>query len=79
MMLDTYDEVFVWCGSDSTQEEKELSVKVALDYVAKAPDGRSPDTPVFRVWAGSEPPAFTCHFHGWSEAKALVSSSSQPD
>jgi len=70
MILDTYSEVFVWVGHDSTKEEKDEAMKTALQYVKKAPDGRSPDTPVYRVFAGSEPPNFSCHFHGWDDKKA---------
>jgi len=89
MILDTFDEVFVWVGHDSNAKEKELAMKVALvrsksvvlleqsvidfwalqDYVS-ASSGRSADTPVYRVEAGSEPPNFTCQFRGWSDAKA---------
>jgi len=70
MLLDTFTEVFVWLGSDCSREEKDLSIKTALDYVANAPDGRSPDTPVFKVLAGAEPPNFTAHFLGWDPKKA---------
>lgn len=71
MMLDTFDEVFVWIGRDSNQKEKDMSLQAALDYIKNAPDGRSADTPVFRVQAGAEPPNFTCHFLGWNDSKAL--------
>lgn len=70
MILDTYSEVFVWVGHDSTKEEKDMAMKTALEYVKKAPDGRSPNTPVYRVFAGAEPPNFTCHFYGWDDVKA---------
>jgi len=70
MILDTYTEVFVWVGHDSTKEEKDLAMSTALDYVKKAPDGRSADTPVYRVFAGHEPPNFSCHFFGWDDTKA---------
>lgn len=70
MLLDTFDEVFVWIGHDANRSKKESALKVALDYVKNAPDGRSVDTPVFKVEAGCEPPNFTCHFLGWNDAKA---------
>ena len=69
MILDTFDEVFVWIGHDSNDKEKQMAMKVALDYVAASKD-RSPDTPVYRVNSGAEPPNFTCSFRGWSDAKA---------
>jgi len=70
MILDTYSEVFVWLGHDSAKEEKEEAMKAAVQYVTNAPDGRSKDTPVYRINAGSEPPNFTCHFAGWNPEKA---------
>jgi len=70
MLLDTFTEVFVWLGSDCSREEKDLSIKTALEYVQNAPDGRSADTPVFKVFAGAEPPNFTAHFLGWDPKKA---------
>jgi hypothetical protein len=62
--------VYVWVGHDSTKEEKDNAFKAALEFVAKAPDGRSKDTPVYRIFAGSEPPTFSCHFLGWDDRKA---------
>jgi len=70
MMLDCYSEVYIWIGADSTKEEKEGTFKAALDFVATAPDGRSKDTPIYRIYAGTEPPMFTCHFLGWDDHKA---------
>jgi len=69
MILDVYKEVYVWVGRDARREEKENALRLALHYVEKAPDGRSPDTPVFRVEQGYEPPTFTCHFLGWDPKK----------
>jgi hypothetical protein len=70
MILDCFTEVYVWVGKDSSREEKEQALKTALDYVAKAPDGRSPDTPIFRIEQGNEPLNFSCHFIGWDPKKA---------
>jgi len=70
MILDTFGEVFVWIGHDAMQTEKDNALRLALEYVEKAPDGRSKDTPVFKIEAGNEPPTFTCHFIGWDPKKA---------
>jgi len=70
IILDAYSEVFVWVGHDSTKEERDNAFKAALEYVKNINDGRSANTPVFKVAAGSEPPNFTCHFHGWDDKKA---------
>jgi advillin len=61
-LLDTGREIFMWIGHNSNAQEREHAAEAALDYAAKAPDGRRADTPVFKVIAGSEPPVFTCHF-----------------
>jgi len=70
MILDTFTEVFVWLGHDSTKEERDAAMQTALDYVKNAPDGRPADTPVYRVTSSNEPPNFTCHFYGWDDKKA---------
>jgi len=64
-ILDTFNEVYVWVGSGSNDVEKKAALETALVYVANAPDGRSKDTPVYRINAGSEPPLFTAHFLAW--------------
>jgi hypothetical protein len=70
MILDCFAEVFCWVGHDASKEEKDTALKTALEYIDRAPDGRSKDTPVFRVEQGNEPPNFTCHFLGWDPKKA---------
>jgi len=70
MMLDCFSEVYIWIGEESTKEERDNSFKAALDFVANAPDGRSKDTPIYRIYAGAEPPTFTCHFLGWDDRVA---------
>ena len=49
MLLDTFNQVFVWVGSRSTEREKRESMEIAQKYVAAATDGRDPDTPIIRV------------------------------
>jgi hypothetical protein len=71
VILDAGTEVFIWIGHDARQDDKKHAMQVALDYVSNAPDGRSADTPVFAVSAGSEPPTFTSHFHGWNDKQAV--------
>jgi len=72
MILDTYTEVFVWVGNKSSREEKDTALTTALDFVTKAPDGRSADTPIYKVTPGGEPPNFTCHFLGWNPARIMA-------
>jgi villin 1/advillin len=70
MMLDVVSEVFLWVGPEARREEKDNAMAAALEYVKNAPDGRDPDTPVYRISAGFEPPQFTQHFLGWDIAKS---------
>ncbi|KAL0214904.1 hypothetical protein P9112_007088 [Eukaryota sp. TZLM1-RC] len=67
MILDTFHTVFVWVGKGSTDNEKEKSVESAEKYIKSVNDGRSEDTPIVKVFEGSEPPIFTSHFIGWQE------------
>jgi advillin len=69
-LLDTYNEVFVWVGAGSNETERKQALLTAVGYVEHAEDGRSKDTPIYRINAGYEPPNFTCHFLGWDAALA---------
>lgn len=69
-ILDTGAEVFVWIGSESTQQEKDKSKELALSFVENATDGRSKDTPIYMIHAFNEPANFACHFVGWDYDKA---------
>jgi len=64
-LLDTFTQLFVWIGSQSTQQEKDKAMEFAQQYVATVDDGRDPDIPIVRITAGQEPAMFSCHFHGW--------------
>jgi hypothetical protein len=64
-LLDTYTQLFVWVGSQSTQEEKDKSMEFAKKFIAAADDGRDVDMPIVRIAAGEEPVMFSCHFFGW--------------
>lgn len=66
MILDTYTQVFIWIGSNATEEEKRESQVAAKKYIDAANDGRSSsDTPIIQVSSGNEPIMFTNQFHGW--------------
>jgi len=67
MLLDAFEEVFVWVGKNSTKREKEMANQVAIDYVKQSDDGRSLDSPVYIVESGAEPLEFTVFFHGWDD------------
>jgi len=67
MILDCHQSVFVWIGSGANVDEKRNAMEIAQKYVREAPDGRDPDTPIYRIESGHEPLIFTCQFHAWDE------------
>jgi len=67
MILDCHQSVFVWIGSGANVDEKRNAMEIAQKYVHEAPDGRDPDTPIYRIESGHEPLIFTCQFHAWDE------------
>ncbi|XP_028259636.1 scinderin like a [Parambassis ranga] len=64
MILDTWDQIFVWIGNDANEAEKSGSPKIAQDYVNSDPSGRR-GISVAIVKQGEEPPSFTGWFHAW--------------
>uniref|UniRef100_A0A8C0INV0 Advillin n=1 Tax=Chelonoidis abingdonii TaxID=106734 RepID=A0A8C0INV0_CHEAB len=74
MLLDTWDQVFLWLGMDANATEKEAALATAQEYLCTHPSGRDTDTPILVVKQGFEPPNFTGWFstwdpHKWSEGK----------
>ncbi|RDD41012.1 Advillin [Trichoplax sp. H2] len=66
MILDTYNQVFIWIGNGANRLEKRESLKTAVDYVKTDPSGRTPEnTVMLQVKQGFEPPTFTGHFLAW--------------
>uniref|UniRef100_A0A8V5HER0 Gelsolin n=1 Tax=Melopsittacus undulatus TaxID=13146 RepID=A0A8V5HER0_MELUD len=61
MLLDTWDQVFVWIGKDAQEEEKTEALKSAKRYIETDPASRDKRTPVTVVKQGFEPPTFS----GW--------------
>uniref|UniRef100_A0A673B652 Gelsolin-like n=1 Tax=Sphaeramia orbicularis TaxID=375764 RepID=A0A673B652_9TELE len=64
MILDTWNEIYIWVGKDANEVEKSGASKIAEDYVNTHPSGRS-GTPLVTIKQGEEPPSFTGWFHGW--------------
>eukprot|EP00049_Salpingoeca_infusionum_P017156 m.351941 g.351941 ORF g.351941 m.351941 type:complete len:836 (+) comp16405_c0_seq1:595-3102(+) len=70
MLLDTYNEVFVWIGSQANVTEKKGALEAAMKYVETDPSGRTlEDTCLMQVKQGFEPTNFRCHFHAWDDDK----------
>nr|XP_056709424.1 advillin [Euleptes europaea] len=74
MLLDTWDQIFLWIGKESNQTERKEALPTAQEYLETHPSGRDVDTPILIVKQGFEPPNFTGWFlawdpHRWSEGK----------
>uniref|UniRef100_A0A8D3B432 Scinderin n=1 Tax=Scophthalmus maximus TaxID=52904 RepID=A0A8D3B432_SCOMX len=65
MLLDVWDQVFVWIGKDANEVERTESVKSAKQYIETDPSGRDKLTPVVVAKQGHEPPTFTGWFLAW--------------
>ncbi|KAM4745002.1 gelsolin-like isoform 2-T2 [Anableps anableps] len=66
MILDTWDQVFVWVGNEAHEEEKMEAAASAERYINTDPAGRDPRTPIVTLKQGFEPPTFTGWFLGWN-------------
>ncbi|XP_044051708.1 gelsolin-like isoform X2 [Siniperca chuatsi] len=66
MILDTWDQVFVWIGNEAHEEEKTEAAASAVRYIESDPADRDPRTPTVTVKQGFEPPTFTGWFLGWN-------------
>ncbi|XP_011484438.3 gelsolin [Oryzias latipes] len=64
MILDTWDQLFIWVGNEANEEEKNGAPKIAKDYVDSDPAGRR-GIPITTIKQGAEPPTFTGWFQAW--------------
>ncbi|KAG9491613.1 hypothetical protein GDO78_000237 [Eleutherodactylus coqui] len=69
MILDTWDQIFLWIGMEANDTEKKESVATAMDYLKTHPGGRDPETPILVIKQGFEPPNFTGWFLAWDPQK----------
>ncbi|XP_066469584.1 advillin [Tiliqua scincoides] len=74
MLLDTWDQVFLWIGNEANEVERKEALTTAQEYLQTHPSGRETDTPILIIKQGFEPPTFTGWFlawdpHRWSEGK----------
>ncbi|CAJ0944725.1 unnamed protein product [Ranitomeya imitator] len=65
MLLDTWEQIFLWIGKDANEVEKKESMKSAKQYINTDPSGRDKRIPITTVKQGHEPPTFTGWFLGW--------------
>uniref|UniRef100_A0A7N5JIF9 Gelsolin n=1 Tax=Ailuropoda melanoleuca TaxID=9646 RepID=A0A7N5JIF9_AILME len=67
MLLDTWDQVFIWVGKDAQEEEKTEAQTSARRYIETDPANRDRRTPITLIRQGFEPPTFTGWFLGWTD------------
>ncbi|XP_042335641.1 gelsolin isoform X2 [Sceloporus undulatus] len=67
MLLDTWDQVFMWVGKDAQEEEKTEAEASARRYIETDPSNRDRRTPITLIRQGHEPPTFTGWFLGWED------------
>jgi len=66
MILDSGDEVYVWLGNDSDEQERVESLKLAKNYIDTDPtDRNSTNTLIFTINQGEEPEFFRQFFPKW--------------
>uniref|UniRef100_A0A673CEP1 Villin-like n=1 Tax=Sphaeramia orbicularis TaxID=375764 RepID=A0A673CEP1_9TELE len=78
MLLDTWEEIFLWVGNLANQYETKEAWNSAQEYLRTHPAGRDPDTPTIFVKQGYEPPTFTGWFNAWDPHKWSPSTPSSP-
>ncbi|XP_056611665.1 villin-1 [Triplophysa dalaica] len=69
MLLDIWDQVYLWIGKGANEKEKQDAVLTAQEYLKSHPAGRDLDTPILVVKQGLEPPTFTGWFYAWDPQK----------
>uniref|UniRef100_A0A8C7KAN1 Gelsolin n=1 Tax=Oncorhynchus kisutch TaxID=8019 RepID=A0A8C7KAN1_ONCKI len=65
MLLDTWEQIFVWIGGEAHEEEKTEGIASAIRYIETDPTKRDSSTPIVKLKQGHEPPTFTGWFLGW--------------
>uniref|UniRef100_A0A668AV02 Advillin n=1 Tax=Myripristis murdjan TaxID=586833 RepID=A0A668AV02_9TELE len=73
MLLDTWDQVFLWVGKEANEVERKEAVVISQEYLRTHPGARDPDTPVILIKQEYEPPTFTGWFTAWDPSKWNVS------
>lgn len=69
MLLDTWDQIFLWIGKDANETEKKEALVTAQEYLKTHPGDRDIYTPILIIKQGFEPPTFTGWFLAWDPQK----------
>ncbi|XP_071484632.1 LOW QUALITY PROTEIN: advillin-like [Diadema antillarum] len=69
MLLDTYNELYIWIGQGANDEEKKQVLTTATEYLKTDPSGRDlTSTQLIRVKQSYEPLTFTGWFMAWDHS-----------
>lgn len=66
-------QVFLWVGREANECERKEAVVTSREYLHSHPGDRDPDTPIFLIKQGFEPPTFTGWFAAWDSTTWSVS------
>uniref|UniRef100_A0A674PCZ0 Villin like n=1 Tax=Takifugu rubripes TaxID=31033 RepID=A0A674PCZ0_TAKRU len=69
MLLDTWEEIFLWVGNFANKKETKEAWINAQEYLRMHPAGRDRDTAIIFIKQGYEPPTFTGWFSSWDPHK----------
>ncbi|XP_038159441.1 advillin [Cyprinodon tularosa] len=69
MLLDTWDQLFLWIGKEANEVERKEAVVTSQEYLRTHPGNRDPDTLIVLIKQGFEPPTFTGWFAAWDPSK----------
>ncbi|XP_072937027.1 villin-like protein quail isoform X2 [Epargyreus clarus] len=67
-VLDAHGAVFAWLGTHCCPRAKDDARNLARAYLAQDPAWRDPETPIFVLSQGREPPNFTGFFPHWKHS-----------
>ena len=69
-IIDCYEEMYVWIGSHSYEEDEIMAMEIAVDYVKTCTDGRMKNIDILRTVQGKETDSFKSVFIAWDEGLA---------
>nr|XP_039270420.1 adseverin-like [Styela clava]XP_039270421.1 adseverin-like [Styela clava] len=65
MMLDVWDQIFIWIGNGANSQERKEAPKLAEDYIKSDPRKRDARTSIITITQGNEPLSFTGFLPTW--------------
>ncbi|KAI8803308.1 hypothetical protein BJ742DRAFT_829278 [Cladochytrium replicatum] len=69
LILDVFNQIFVWFGLTSKANEKIIGMETAVSYLEQSTIHNKDQTLLTVTYAYQEPRSFTTHFHGWTSSR----------